>query len=240
VAGHTIFDQLEARFAANKSTRTPPPRWHEDAALAGCSPAVLVARAHTRSGAEPALAALVRRSSDDELAALTAALILLPAAKALLVRVPGLPGDAQERAMTVVEALWEVIRTYPCHRPGTVAGNVSAEVLKRLVAERDGLIRTNPRHQRRPVSVTATVDIDTLDDDLHAAAATSNAGAELLALLGQAVAAGQLDPKAATLIGRCRISDASADRLAAELGVQAQSVRRSRQRAERQLAAAAA
>jgi DNA-directed RNA polymerase specialized sigma24 family protein len=86
---------------------------------------------------------------------------------------------------------------------------------------------------------TATIETDTLNDNLDAAIATS-AGAELLALLGQAVAAGQLDPKAATLIGRCRVSGASADQLAAELGVQAQSVRRNRQRAERQLVAAAA
>jgi hypothetical protein len=174
---------------------------------------------------------------------LTAALILLPAAKALLIRVPARSGDdAEDRAITAFLALWEIIRNYPCHRPGTVAGNVSAEVLQRLVAERYGPVRTRSsraadptrRMRRRPVSIAATVDLATLDDDLHAAPAT-NAGAELIGLLGQAVADGRLDPKAANLIGRCRISDASADQLAAELGLRPQSVRRNRQRAERQL-----
>jgi hypothetical protein len=247
--GHTIFDQLEAEWADDASTYLLPPHWQADAPLVGWTPSQLVTRARNRRGSNSALAALVRRAHDDELAALTAALILLPAVAGLLGRIPGLPGDdTEDRAMIAFLALWEVIRNYPCHRQGTVAGNVSADVLQRLVAERYGPIRTRSsraadpsrRMRRRPVSISATVDLDALDEtDLVATPATS-AGAELLALLGQAVADGSLNPDAAALIGRSRICDTSAAELAGELGVQAQSVRRQRQRFEQQLIAAAA
>ena len=69
---------------------------------------------------------------------------------------------------------------------------------------------------------------------------TPNPAEELLELLHQAVRQDRLDARSARLIGRCRVASVPAAQLAAETGIEAQSLRRQRQRAEARLAAAVA
>ncbi|MGI8751636.1 MAG: hypothetical protein ACR2MN_04885 [Acidimicrobiales bacterium] len=114
----------------------------------GQTPADLTYLAHRgidRERSEAVLAALVCRVDNDELAVLTVMHMLLPAAKGVAGRLR-IDGDATERALVVVEALWERIRTYPWQRrPGRVSGNVLADVV---------MVLTRARHQRSvPVTV---------------------------------------------------------------------------------------
>jgi hypothetical protein len=235
----SILDQLEADWAADRRTWRPPPDWQTEPALQGRSPAEILDDAHHQHSspahAEAVLAVLVRRAQSDDLAAVTAMHMLLPAAKALLARSAS-QGDPAGQALLVIEDLWQIIRLYPCHRPGPVSINIKLELWKADLAERYGPIRNN-RHQRRPISVAATVhfDLDCLDYQLPPAPSAASAGVELLALLCQEVQAGHLDRRDANLIGRCRIADITADELARRSGRQPQSVRRSRQRAENRL-----
>lgn len=116
----TVFDDLEASWAADRQTRSPVRAWEDSPALAGRTPAELVDEAHgggNRPASEATMRALVRLAPADDLAVSTVLHMLLPAAKRLSQRL-ALVGDAAERALTVVDVMWERIRTYPCHRPG--------------------------------------------------------------------------------------------------------------------------
>ena len=67
-----------------------------------------------------------------------------------------------------------------------------------------------------------------------------NPGEELLGLLSEAVRARRLDLRSASLIARCRMGAQTATELASQAGIEAQSLRRNRQRAEGRLMAAVA
>ncbi|MDQ6749126.1 MAG: hypothetical protein M3010_13610, partial [Candidatus Dormibacteraeota bacterium] len=165
---------------------------------------------------------------------------LLPATKALLASTHG-QGELRDgdRSLAVIEDLWQIIRLYPCHRPGSVSANVKLDLRKAYLADRYGPIRNN-RHQRRPISVAATVRLDAMDHEPRpmvdsSSTGTASPGAELIELLCQAVTAGHLDTASAALIGRYRIADVTADEIGARHGLQPQSIRRQRQRAEQRL-----
>lgn len=239
----SVIDQLNCDWVTNHRTHRYPPAWQHDPPLTGRTPAQLVDDARDqqhRNNTEQVLTALVRRAQTDDLAALTALHILLPATKALLASTHG-QGELRDgdRSLAVIEDLWQIIRLYPCHRPGPVWANVTLDLRKAYLADRYGPVR-NSRHQRRPVSVAATVRLDATDHEPlpmadAAATGTASPGAELIELLCQAVTAGHLDTTDAALIGRCRIADVTADELGAAQGLQPQSVRRQRQRAEQRL-----
>jgi hypothetical protein len=69
---------------------------------------------------------------------------------------------------------------------------------------------------------------------------TPNPAQELLELLRDVVRQDRLDARSARLIGRCRVASVPAAQLAAEAGIEPQSLRRQRQRAEARFAAAVA
>ena len=168
----------------------------------GRSPALLVQvanRGTDRAASEAALAALICRVADDGLAALTVLHMLLPAAKGMAGRL-WIAGNASERALAVIEALWERIESYPWQRRGgSVSGNVLADVAGVLI--RAG----------RPSSVAVSVWLDEEPGweermEVRSTGKGMAAGEELLALLAEAVRAGELDQSAAALIGECRVA----------------------------------
>jgi hypothetical protein len=117
-----------------------------------------------------------------------------------------------------------------------VAGNLSADIL---------MERT-----RAGAKVRATLN-ESLDAvlekglprghaDAFIATERTNAGEELLGLLSEAVRARRLDLRSASLIARCRMGAQTATELASQAGIEAQSLRRNRQRAEGRLMAAVA
>lgn len=252
MANETVFDGLVREWVADQRVRRPVGEWAGSAVLAGRSPAELVEvanRGTDRAVSEAALNALIRRVGDDPLAALTVLHMLLPAAKGLAGRLRlRIGGDPSERALAVVEALWDRIQTYPWQRRrGSVYGNVLADVVGVLTSS------------RWPVSVAASLWIDEpapewlgangrgyryigWEEYLEVSPSGDGlaAGEELLSLLAEAVNNGKLDREAAGLIGECRVGSVPAEVIGARCGIAAQSVRRRRQRAETQLAAAVA
>ncbi len=235
MATTTVFDELEEAWARDPRTCRAVGEWADSPLLVGQTPADLTELAHRgidRERSEAVLAALVCRVERDELAVLTVMHMLLPAAKGLAGRLR-IDGDATERALVVVEVLWERIRTYPWQRRrGRVSGNVLADVV---------MVLTRARHQR---SVAVTVWLDQGDrvssepPQRLPADRSVAAGEELLWVLADAVGQGWLDRDTARLIGRCRIGSIPADVLGAEHGIAAQSIRRRRQRAEGRLVTA--
>ncbi|MGH9266842.1 MAG: hypothetical protein ACRD0D_01560, partial [Acidimicrobiales bacterium] len=135
-------------------------------------------------------------------------------------------GPPGERAAAVVGALWERIRTYPYERrPAKVAANLLADTRQRLLRS----------HRVLPGEA---VGVDALAG-LPAGPATGCAGEELVDLLVWAVGAGHLDARQASLIAATRLGGTEPAALARDEGLEAQSLRRRRQRAERHLALAA-
>ena len=113
----------------------------------------------------------------------------------------------------------------PRGRPGPVSANVKLDLRKAYLADRYGPIRNN-RHQRRPISVAATVRLDAIDHEprrlVDTSTGTTSPGAELIELLCAAVTAGHLDTASAALIGQYRIADVTADEIGASHGLQPQ------------------
>lgn len=238
MARMTVFDELERAWANDRKAWRAVGEWADSPLLADRTPMELTVLAHEgsdRERTEAALAALICRVGDDELAGQTVMHMLLPAAKRLTARL-ALDGDAAERALMVVGALWGRIRTYPWQRrPGRVSGNVLADVV---------MVTTRSQRQRSAPVVVWLDDIwvDGDDDEgwLSAkgwlvAQVTPSAGEELLSVLADAVGDGVLDRDTARLIGQCRFGSIPADVLGAERGIGAQGVRRRRQRGEARL-----
>ena len=88
----------------------------------------VVASRHDPARSEPTQRALALLAAEDDVAART----LLKAVTPGLVTIAARFGNDDEAAIEEVMALaWERIRTYPCHRSGTVAANVLLDVRKR-------------------------------------------------------------------------------------------------------------
>lgn len=234
MATPTLFTALQTEWAALE--RTPASaaslrRWrHEEPALAELAdlPSLVAAveRRDQAAAGDAILSALARRAPTDDFAARTLLQLLLPGVKALARRLWWL-GDPDERAAAVVAAVYERIRTYPWQRrPARIAANILADAGQRL-------LRRNAA-ARRPVEVF----LDDIDQDLACEPAGPSPTEELLALLGWAVTAGHLTHAQVQLIGLTRIADTPFEQLGEPEGVSAPSMRRRRQRAERQLAAA--
>jgi hypothetical protein len=193
-----------------------------------------------RARTDEVLAGLICIADRDELAARTVMQIMVPGARCLARRMSSPTESVDDRDAAVVEGLWRRICTYPWHRrAGTVAGNLSAD----LVGER---ARARARRAR--------FDEASLDEMLAeptrgqfssrslamACEQTPNPAQELLELLRDVVRQDRLDARSARLIGRCRVASVPAAQLAAEAGIETQSLRRQRQRAEARFAAAVA
>ena len=234
----TIFAELDsdwATLAESAAATTALRRWRrQEPALAPFSTmAELVQAAHRRGApaeCDRILAALARRAGSDSLAARTLLQLLLPGARALSRRLWWL-GGPEERAAAVVGALYERIRTYPfARRPAKVAANALADVKQRL-------LREAPHH--RPAELPS---VELVEDGLAASAPADqpSAAEELLELLDWAVAGGHVSRRDACLIAQTRIADVPIGELGRREGLEAHSMRRRRQRAERRLAVAVA
>jgi hypothetical protein len=241
VAQGTVFDDLNRAWERDPTVRLQPRDWQSWETLAGLSPDEIVSRNRDRTCdaavKNSALLALVRLAKDDDLAARTVLQILTPAAKSLLARVGSIPGGPEERALLVVEVLWGLIRFYPCHRPGTVAGNLMGDLLRGVLAE-------------RPRGVTC-VSLDTLSDSdacLEARGRMSTPAEELLEVLTDAVAGGLIPLEGARLIAQLRVAGVPAAELIGQVDRDEcrprfgseQTVRQARRRVERRLKAALA
>jgi len=146
------LDREWSELATSPRARRALIRWsNSHQALAGnadLTEVLLARRNPDRSGA--ILKALALLAPTDDLAARTLLQAVVPGLVSLSTRV----GNDDEAALNEMVALaWERIRTYPCQRNGSVAGNILLDVRKRY------------RHHRSieaPVSVT--LDGDQIDD----------------------------------------------------------------------------
>jgi hypothetical protein len=190
-----------------------------------------------RGRTDELLAGLVRLAATDELAARTVVQIMLPGIRCLARRTASPSESSEDRDATVIEGLWRRVRTYPWwRRQGTVAGNLSADIL---------MERTRAGAKVRATlneSLEAVLEKGVPRGHAEAFIATErmNPGEELLGLLSEAVRARRLDRRSASLIARCRMGAQTATELASQAGIEAQSLRRNRQRAEGRLMAAVA
>lgn len=173
--------------------------------------------------AEPAhagavLAALARLAADHDLAARTLLQALLPG----LVRLATTACADDRHAIEELVALaWERIRTYPTHRPGSVAANVLWDVRKRYRAHRE-------------IDVSKAMPL--------AGLVTSGRSAEDVALEGTAIdeivsaqREGKITDLALRLILRTRVDEVPLERAAAELNTTTSLANCIRWRAERRL-----
>jgi hypothetical protein len=234
----TIFAELDndwATLVESATATTALRRWQRDEpALAPFSTMTeLVAAAHRRGApaeCDRILVALARRAGSDGLAARALLQLLLPGAKALARRLWWL-GGPDERAAAVVGALYERVRTYPFdRRPAKVAANALADAKQRL-------LRDAPHYLPAEVPSAELVQDGLARAD---AAGQPSAAEELLELLGWAVADGHVSRRDACLIAQTRIADVPIGELGRREGLEAHSMRRRRQRAERRLAMAVA
>ena len=235
-----IWDQMKMEWAQRSDARTVPERWGTDERLGGLTPAAMVELAHgqgDRGRTDELLAGLVRLAATDELAARTVVQIMLPGIRCLARRTASPSESSEDRDAAVIEGLWRRVRTYPWwRRQGTVAGNLSADIL---------MERTRAGAKVRATlneSLEAVLEKGVPRGHAEAFIATerTNPGEELLGLLSEAVRARRLDRRSASLIARCRMGAQTATELASQAGIEAQSLRRNRQRAEGRLMAAVA
>jgi hypothetical protein len=233
----TLFVALAAdwaRIERSQATLAALRRWQDcEPALAGLATmADLVAEVEQRgcpARSDAMLAVLARLAADDDLAARTLLQLLLPGAKALCRRLWWL-GDQEERAAAVVGALYERIRTYPWQRrPARIAANLLADTGQQL--------RRAARHRLAEVPLPELAE-EALPDSR--AGSASEATEELVELLGWAATSGALSRAQVRLIGQTRVADTPFHELGRLEGLGAHTIRRRRQRAERQLAAALA
>ncbi|HLG01204.1 MAG TPA: hypothetical protein VI916_12080 [Acidimicrobiia bacterium] len=175
--------------------------------------------------ADGILAALVGLAGGDDCAARVVLQLLLPGCKAMMRGIPR--RDADERTAVVAAALFDRIRTYPLdRRPHRIAGNILMDVRHRLLRwEAD----------RR----TGHASLDRLPEWMQPTASPPEQAAEAVALLDWAVRRGHLDRESARLIALTRLGGRSVASVAAAHGLNEQSLRRRRQRAEQRLRAAA-
>ena len=98
--------------------------------------AELVAFVHRRDRvceADRILFWLVCRASTDDLAARTVLACMMPGAKNLMCCYLWAHADADDSATSVLEAMWERIRTYPCERrPAKIAANIQLDTRQRI------------------------------------------------------------------------------------------------------------
>lgn len=177
----------------------------------------------TKQGIDPAesdkvLAALAGRSSHDEVAARALLQCLAPG----LCRLASKYGARNpEVATEVIGAAYERIRTYPIERrPRAIAANVLADTHQKLWRAR----------QRKVVETCAL-------EEMTAAAAPvdTTATEELLGLIATAVRTGKLTREAAEVIVLTRVYDVDIASIADSEGVDPQTLRQRRRRAEARL-----
>lgn len=113
--------------------------------------AELVAFVHRRDRvceADRILFRLVCRASTDDLAARTVLACMMPGAKNLMCGYLWAHADADDSAASVLAAMWERIRTYPCERrPAKIAANTQLDTRQRLSR---GAARDARNQARRP------------------------------------------------------------------------------------------
>ncbi len=179
---------------------------------------VLAAR-HDPEVATDVLAILARLAATDQLAARTLLQALLPG----LVRIVGTIGRGDpDAADEIVSIAWERIRTYPHHRPGSVAANVVFDVRKQYMAN-----RPDPRE-------LALCDVPEL-----VATDTSPEDQVLSVLMVEGVAdahrVGFISADVFSLIMRTRVGGERLATVATDQGVSAEVLSQRRWRAERRL-----
>lgn len=191
-----------------------------------------VQRGADRARADRVLAALVARArSGDELATATVVHALTPGCLALAGRLARF-STFGEAAADVAAQVVVAVRTYPLERrPRAVAANVLLDCAQVLT-------RAGRKSARR---AAACVPFHEARADDAAVVVAPSAGEEdgLEGLLAWAVAEGHLCPASAELIRATRLGDVAPAHLAALAGVEPQTLRRRRQRAEARLASAA-
>ena len=136
-----LIDRLDAEWEwlsrSRRGTRALR-RWAEiDRELHGFDDlAELVRFVHRRDRAceaDQILYRLVCRAITDDLAARTVLACMMPGAKNLTCGYIWAHADADESAATVVAAMWERIRTYPCERrPAKIAANIQLDTRQRV------------------------------------------------------------------------------------------------------------
>ena len=231
-----FLDSLDREWAmlcsSSRATRALA-AWSDDTALQGFPGlAEVVAQLHRRGRPEDAddiLHALLRRASEDEVAARTVLQAMMPGLKSLM-SAYRLTGDSEEVATAVIEAAYERIRRYPCgRRPSKVAANLIWDT-------RQTLWRAAQREAARLAPLEPITE--EMADELPVTAGPSPTQ-ELVDLVTEAVRRGRLPRPGARLVLLTRVADVSAEELATESGTKAQTVRQLRRRAEATLAAAA-
>lgn len=234
-----FLDQLAEEWMSlrqSKSARQALAEWGKDPAFAGLADLDQVVSLIQRRGrpveSDRLLLALLRHAESDNVAARTVLQALMPGLKMLMLAYRR-SGPSEEVATAVIEAAFERIRCYPCdRRPAKVAANLLNDT--RQVLWRDGCRERRLRLVTEPLpdrNAGYPVQLNVSD--------RNSPTEELVALVDHAVREARLSPDGARLIVLTRVLDVPVERLAAETGRKAQTIRKRRRQAEAQLAAAA-
>jgi len=231
-----LLDREWATFARSRRAEDWFDAWHSQVAPAVPCRSLpdLVAyfenRERSRIHDDTVFRGLVAYASTGEaMAARVLLQLLMPGWRSLARRFEWLV-QAEELQALVVAIAYERISGYPIsRRPGSVAANILGDT-------RQWLLR-RLRHVGREVPAPHPADLRPRWSPQEAVPA---AGEELLDLLCTAVEDGLLDSTSATLIARTRFGVCTVSELAHREGVDADTVRRRRHRAELRLREAAA
>lgn len=212
------LDREWSELATSPMARRALIRWsNTHTALAGNADLaeVLLSRRDPNQ-AGPILRALALLSPTEDLAARTLLQAIVPGLVSLSVRV----GNDDEAALDEMIALaWERIRTYPCQRMGSVAGNILLDVRKRY-------------RLHRGIEVPASTILYGDPVDEHASPEDEVLGRLLLEELAEAQRSGMVTGSVLATILRTRLFGEHLADLAAEQDITPQLLCHRRWRAE--------
>lgn len=222
----SLFDELESeweRECTSVVARRAMHEWRADASLRSfTSPSQLVSflqeRGHPKEN-DDVLRPLVMRARDDDFAMRTVLHALTPGLRSLARRYSW--ADTHDEVVaTTVEAALQRIRNYPLRtRPNRIAANVLGDTKGKLF--------------KRFTDLNRSKSLDELS--VHLKPIGPSPVEELMATVRDAVRTGRLNASDASLIVRTRVFDTPVDAVAQEQGVEPQTLRRRRLRAEARL-----
>jgi hypothetical protein len=216
-----ILQQLDrewAELAPSRRARQALTRWaerHPD--LAGHDDlAHLLASRRDPMRSEGVLKALAALAPEDDLAARSLLQAVIPGIVTMAARAGS---DDHAAIDELVSLAWERIRTYPAHRPGSVAANILLDVRKRY---------------RRHRYIEAPTSIQVRDDliDRQSSIEDQVLGRILVGQLASAQQLGMMSPAVLATIIRTRVGGERLADLAEEQGISAQVLCHRRWRAE--------
>lgn len=215
------LDRAWSELATSPKARRALMRWSSvNADLAGFSDVTEVLEARRDSArVQRTQKALATLAADDEVAAYTLLKAMLPGLVTLAARLGHEDEDAIDE---VISLAWERIRTYPCHRNGTVAANILLDVRKRY-------------RQHRAIDAPSSIELTVDPVDADPSVEEEVLGRLLLCQLADAQRQGVVAPAVLAAILRTRVGGERLAEVAAEQDVAPELLCHRRWRAEGRL-----